>query len=93
MYANMKKIYNKDQAMFVMAVAYVLDKGISRIAKLTDEDIEQFEDNGLMTTEYFQDLARMARKIAIECENNVVEIIQFCAAEEIFDVDLYIDKG
>ena len=91
MYGNMRKIYFKDQAMFVMAVAYVLDKGVSRIAKLTDEEIEQFEDNGLMTAEYVQDLARMARDIATECKNNVVEIIQFCAAEEIFDVDLYKD--
>lgn len=92
MYANMKKIQRRDECMFVMAVAYVLDKGVNCISKLTDEEIEQFEDNGLMTASYVQDLARMAREIAMECKNNVVEIIQFCMAEEVFSTEFYVER-
>ena len=92
MYGNMKKIYRRDEAMFVMAVAYVLDNGVCRIAKLTNEEIEQFEGNGLMTAEYVQLLARMGREIAIECRTNPIEIIQFCAAEKVFDTKYYVDR-
>lgn len=92
MYKNMKKIRRRDEAMFVMAVAYVLDHGVRRIAKLTDEDIAQFEDNGLMTAEYVQALARMGREIATECKNNPIEIIQFCQAEGVFDTEFYVER-
>ena len=92
MYGNMKKIYRRDPAMFVMAVAYILDNGVKRIARLTDEDIAEFEDNGLMTADYVQALARMGREIATECKNNPVEIIQFCMAEEVFSTEYYVNR-
>lgn len=90
MYANLKEIYRKTNlAMWNMSVAYLLDYGVSRVVKITDEEIESLEENGLMTQDFVQDLVRTAREIARECENNVVEIIQFCMVEECFDTKWY----
>lgn len=89
MYGNMKKIYLSNQAMFSMAVANLLDMGFRYIESLTDEDIANVEGNCLMTKDYAQDLMRMSRDIAIECGNNVIEIIQFCQKAKVFDTKFY----
>lgn len=89
MYANMKKIYLSNQPTFSMAVAYLLDVGFRNVVQISDEDIEQFKGNGLMTAEFVQKIVRTAKKIAEECGNNVVEIIEFCQAENVFDAEYY----
>ena len=92
MYANLKAIYRRDMGVFPMAVANLLDIGFRRAQKITDEEIERLEENGLMTKEFVQALVRTTRDIALECENNVVEIIQFCMAEEVFSIDYYKEE-
>ena len=93
MYANLKEIEKRaGLPMFVMSVSYLLDYGFRRVAEITDEDIEQFEENGLMTKEYVQDLVRTAREIARECKNNPIEIIQFCQVEGVFDTEFYVER-
>lgn len=93
-YENLKKLYDKNVSTFGMSVAYLLDKGFTFVRQITDEDIETLEENPMMTKDFVQNLARLARDIAKECGNNVVEIIQFCQAESVFDTKFYApDKG
>jgi len=89
MYGNMKKIYLSNQTVFAMAVANLLDIGFVEAENITDEEIDNMEGNGLMTKEFVQDLMRMTRDIARECGNNVIEIIQFCQKEKVFDTKFY----
>lgn len=88
-YNGMMKIYRENTGTFAMAVAHLLDVGFRNVSGITDEQIENLEGNGLMTQQFVQDLVRVSREIAKECGNNVVEIVQFCAAENIFDTEYY----
>lgn len=91
-YNGMMKIYRENTGTFAMAVAHLLDIGFRNASKITDEQIENLEENGLMTKKFVQDLVRVSREIAKECGNDVVEIIQFCAAEKIFDTEWYTGR-
>lgn len=55
--------------------SYIMDNGIKRIKRITDEDIAGIEGNGLFTAEFSQSLVRCARRICIECE--WIEIIEY----------------
>ncbi len=90
MYTNMKKIYESvHPVMFNAAIAYIMDEGFNTIEKLTDEDIESFEGNALMTKDFVQGIVRTAREIVKECNDNPIEIIQFCQKKRIFDTKYY----
>ena len=90
MYTNMTKIYkNTHPVMYNMAVAYLLDKGFTFVSKITDEDIESLEENGMMTKDFVQGIVRTARNIANECGNNTIELIQFCQKKRVFDTKFY----
>ena len=90
MYANMTKIYeNTNPVMYNLAVAYLLDKGFSEVQTITDEDIESLKENGMMTEGFVKGIVRTARDIAVECGNNVVELIQFCQKKRVFDTKFY----
>lgn len=93
MHKNMKAIYDTNSSIFSVAVAYLLNKGFSTVQSITDEQIAGIEGNGIMTKEYCQSLVRLAKNIANECGNNVVELIQFCQAEHIFDTDFYTGRN
>ena len=90
-YEGMKKLYlnNQYNGLFHMAVSYIMDKGFTFVSEIEDKDVESIEGNGLMTKEYVQDLVNLAREIVKECNNNLVEIIQFCMAEELFEYKMY----
>ena len=89
MYDKMFDVYRKNPAVFPIATAYLVDKGFTFVSQITDEDVEGLEGNGLMTKEFVQELVQLARKIVAASDNNAVEIIQFCAAEGIFDTEYY----
>ena len=55
--------------------SYIMDKGIERIKRITDEDIAGIEGNGLCTAAFNQNLVRCARHICTECE--WIEIIEY----------------
>ena len=55
--------------------SYIMDKGIERIKRITDEDIADIEGNGLCTAAFNQNLVRCARHICTECE--WIEIIEY----------------
>lgn len=88
-YNKVYEVYRKNPSTFPMAVAYLADKGYEFTKQITDEDIAELEGNGLMTKEFVQELVKTARKITEATDNNAVEIIQFCAAEKIFDTQYY----
>lgn len=93
MYKNLKAIYSKTRLdMFSMAVAHLLDIGFRSAEKITDNEIAQMEGNGLMTQGFVQDLVRLSREIARACDGNPVELIQFCMAEEVFEIKWYANK-
>ena len=91
MYKELKKIYDNNRLdVFVMAVGNLLDKGYDTVIKITDDDISKIKmpENSLMTTGFAQALTKLTRDIAQNCDS-VVEIIQFCAKEKIFDIKYY----
>lgn len=91
MYKELKKIYDNNRLdVFVMAVGNLLDKGYDTVIKITDDDISKIKmsENSLMTTGFAQALTKLTRDIANNCDS-VVEIIQFCAKEKIFDIKYY----
>lgn len=84
MYKDIKAIYNKvGVPIFTMASAHLMDIGWKTAKKITDENIEQIEGNGLMTREFCQDLVRVARDLANVC--SPVEFVQFCQVEKLYD--------
>ena len=64
-----------DSRMGNAVVSYIMDKGMSNVKEITDEQIKQIEGNGLMTAEFLQSLVRCARRICQECE--WAELIEF----------------
>ena len=54
---------------------YIMDKGIERIKRITDEDIAGIEGDGLCTAAFNQNLVKCARHICTECE--WIEIIEY----------------
>lgn len=71
---------------------YIMDKGIERIKRITDEDIAGIEGDGLCTAAFNQNLVRCARRICTECEwIEIIEYIRlflFCAPT-VHEVSLY----
>lgn len=64
-----------DSRMGNAVISYIMDKGISNVKKITDEQIEKLEGNGLMAQDFVQLLVRCARRICNECE--WIELIEF----------------
>ena len=52
-----------DSRMGNAVVSYIMDKGMSNVKEITDEQIEKLEGNGLMTQDFIQSLVRCARRI------------------------------
>lgn len=92
MYKELKKIYDKERLdVFSMAIQYLTDVGYRDVSKLSDEDIKEFEGNGLMTADFVQYIATLAKRIT-EVTDSATEVIQFCQAEDVFDTKWYANK-
>ena len=81
-----------DSRMGNAVVSYIMDKGMSNVKEITDEQIEKLEGNELMTQDFVQSLVRCARRICNECE--WIEIIEFIrlhlwCTQTVHDVYLY----
>ena len=92
MASKAKEICNREARgiPYVMIIAYVFDKGMSFLKKLTDEQIAAAEGNGLMTSDFVQALARAGRELSRNCSvNEIVELIKsdWCNAGEVYDPD------
>ena len=94
MYKEMKKIYDEsgDIALFSMAVSYLIDKGVTYVSQITEDDILTLKGNAFMTEDYEQDIVRTAVKLANTIKNNPVALIQFCEVEEVFDTEFFTEE-
>ena len=91
-YEKIKEIYNQQRVdYFAMACSYYFQIGHSSAWDISEEDIAKAEENGLMTKEFVQNLMKTARDIAKASESSI-DLVQFCMAEDIFDVRLYANK-
>jgi hypothetical protein len=91
-YEKINKIKKETQyVVFSMAVTYLLDKGYDFCKELTDEDINSLKANGMMTKEFVQELVRTARDIA-NAEDSPIEIVQFCALDDTFELTRYNER-
>ena len=92
MYKDLKTIYDRNRLdFFVMAVSHLLDIGFNNAKDITDDQIATIKDQGWATAGFLQELVTTSREIANAC-NSPVELIQFCMAEEVFDVEFYAPK-
>lgn len=90
-YSELKKFYDKTRLdYFVMAITHLMDIGWRNAEKITDEEIEKCEGNGLMTKDFVQWIQRTAREITRIADGSV-ELIQFCEAQDVFDIQNYSD--
>lgn len=90
-YSELKKFYDKTRLdYFVMAITHLMDIGWRNAEKITDEEIEKCEGNGLMTKDFVQWIQRTAREIT-RIADGPVELIQFCEAQDVFDIQNYSD--
>ena len=64
-----------DSRMGNAVIYYIMDKGMSNVKEITDEQIKKLEGNRLMTQDFIQSLVRYARRICNECE--WIELIEF----------------
>lgn len=90
-----REICNKEthggRVPYVMVLSYILDKGVSRIKCITDEEIDELEENGLMTKDFIQILVRTARKVCMQCDqSDIVRLFkaEWCCGGEVYDPDL-----
>lgn len=60
-----------DSRMGNAVVSYIMDKGMSNVKEITDEQIDKLEGNGF----FVQSLVRCARRICKECK--WIELIEF----------------
>jgi hypothetical protein len=94
MHKKLVDLYYKNGTVFIMAISHLLSIGINNAAKITDEQIEKVEGNGLMTQLFCQEIVRLAREIAKIVENDPIRLIQFCMVEELFDTEFYkVENG
>ena len=92
MYKDLKTIYDRNRLdFFAMAVSHLLDIGFNNAKDITDDQIATIKDQGWATAGFLQELVTTSREIANAC-NSPVELIQFCMAEEVFDVEFYAPK-
>ena len=91
-YKEMEKIYDRTRLeIFVMAVGHLLDVGFNNVKEITDDQIATISDQGWATAGFLQKLVTTSKEIANACETPV-ELIQFCAAENVFDTEFYANK-
>jgi len=90
-YSELKKFYDKTRLdYFMMAITHLMDIGWRNAKKITDEEIEKCEGNGLMTKGFVQWVQRTARDIT-QIADGPAELIQFCEAQDVFDIQNYAE--
>ena len=88
-YENLLQLKNKTQDdVFVLACSHFFDIGYQNAKEIRDEDIKNVQGSA---RELIREIMSITRKIAHETESGV-ELVQFCMAEDIFDVRNYANK-
>lgn len=76
---------------FALACGYFFDIGYNAAKEITDEEIKNVEGNGIMTKDFCEWMMETARTIANTIDS-AVELVQFCMAEDIYDIRNYANK-
>ena len=76
---------------FVMAVSHYLDIGHRNAQRITEAEIKAAKGNDIMSKEFVGWLMETAKKIA-DSVDTAVEVVQFCMAEDVFDIRYYANK-
>ena len=76
---------------FVLALGYFFDIGYQGAKNITDKHIDSAKGNGIMTRDFVQWLMREAKEIA-DSVTSAIDVVQFCEAEDIFDIRYYANK-
>lgn len=77
---NLYSMYLKTHpVIFNCALSYVIDKGMTNVVSITDEQIASVNENAICTAEFNQEIVRTAREIARICGCNAMELINFCS--------------
>lgn len=76
---------------FAMAVGHYLDIGQRNALRITEAEIKAAEGNAIMSKEFVEWLMETAKKIA-DSVDTAVEVVQFCMAEDVFDIRYYANK-
>lgn len=92
MASKAKEICNREARgiPYTTIIAYVFDKGMSFLEKLTDEQINRAKGTRLLTADFVQTLARAGRELSRNCSvSEIVELIKsdWCNAGEVYDPD------
>ena len=92
MASKAKEICNREARgiPYTTIIAYVFDKGMSNLEKLTDEQINRAKGNRLLTADFVQTLARAGRELSRNCSmSEIVELIKsdWCNVGEVYDPD------
>ena len=89
MYSELKNLFDKTRTeIFVCSLTYIGEKGTEFVSQITDEDIDEIEDNGIMTADFCKEIVRVARKI-VEVIKSPVELYQFADAEGLFETEYF----
>lgn len=68
-----------DGRMEAAVFSHILDKGMENLAKITEQEIEKIEGNGIMSKDFLQALVRTAVKI---CKNYTpIEVMKYIRTE------------
>lgn len=92
MSSKAKEICNREARgiPYTTIIAYIFDKGMSNLEKLTDEQINRAKGNGLMAANFVQALARAGRELSRNRSmSEIVELIKsdWCNVGEVYDPD------
>ena len=91
-YKKLLEIKGKsNEAAFNVVCTYIFDIGYQAAKEITDEDIENAKGDGFATKEFNQWVMRTAREV-VNIINNNVELVQFCAVEDVYDTRFFADK-
>lgn len=91
-YNNLLKIKSSCRIdYFCMVCSYFFDIGYQGAKSISDKDIENVQANGMFSKDFNEWLMKTAKEIA-DTISSAIELVQFCMAEDIFDIRLFANK-
>lgn len=84
-------VYKISCVPYSCVVEYLMNIGIERAKKITDEQIESINESQVMSAEFARGVVSGARALARECNvSDIVRLIkaEWCCAGEVYDPDL-----
>lgn len=93
-FEKLKKLYKESNlTYFSMAVCHLLANGFNDTLEISDDEISKMKStsNG-MSDEFVRWINKTARDIAIAADGQPANLIEFCQAIELFDIQHFCGK-